>query len=78
MVKQVDLNSALDASAAPVRLGRFVPLLAVWGLVRVLPFCVVGPRSWAGSPSWSVFCGFLLLLAPLHLFPLLRLLQHAS
>ena len=24
------------------------------GLVRVLPFCVVGPRSWAGSPSWSV------------------------
>ena len=31
-----------------------MPLPAALGLVRVLPFCVVGPRSWAGSPSWSV------------------------
>ena len=42
------------ASAAPVRVGCFLLLPAAWGIVRVLPFCVAGPRSWAGSPSWSV------------------------
>ena len=40
-------------STAPVRIGC-LPLPAARGLVRALPFCVVGPRSWAGSPSWSV------------------------
>ena len=43
-------------SAAPVRIGCFLPLPAL-GLVRVLPFCVVDPRPWAGSLSWSVPCG---------------------
>ena len=28
-------------SATPVRVGCFLPLIAAWGLVRVLPFCVV-------------------------------------
>ena len=36
-------------------------------------FCVVGPRSWAGFPSWRVPFAYLLLFAPLHLFPPLRL-----
>ena len=33
------------ASAAQVRVGCFLPLPAAWGLARVLPFNVVGPRS---------------------------------
>ena len=40
-------------SAAPLRIGCFVTLPAVLGFVRALPFCVVGPPSWAGSPSYS-------------------------
>ena len=34
-----------------------LPLLAALSLVRVPPFCTVGPRSRAGSPSWSVPVG---------------------
>ena len=41
-------------SAAPVCAGCFRPSPAALGLARVLPFCVVGQRSWAGSPPWSV------------------------
>ena len=37
---------------APVRIGCFVPLPAALGFIRVLPFCVVGPRSWAGSSTF--------------------------
>ena len=44
-------------SAAPVRVGCFLPLPGAWGLVRVLALCAVGLRSWAGSPSWSVLFG---------------------
>ena len=42
------------ASAAPVRVGYFLPLPAALCFTSVLLFCVVVPRSWAGSPSWSV------------------------
>ena len=41
-------------SAALVHIGCLVPVLASLGLATVPPFCVVGPRAWAGSPSWSV------------------------
>ena len=41
-------------SAAPVRVGFFLPLPAAWGLVRVLPFLCCWSASWAGSASWSV------------------------
>ena len=41
-------------SAAPLHVGCFLPLPAALGLAIVLPFCAVGPRSWAGSPSLSV------------------------
>ena len=38
----------------PWCIGCFLPLPTALGLDRVLPFCVAGPRSWAGSLSWSV------------------------
>ena len=47
-------------STAPVCFGCFLLLPAALGLASVLlPFCVVGPRSWASFPSWIVpFLGF--------------------
>ena len=38
-------------SVATVRVRCFLPLPAALGLASVLPFRVVGRRSWAGSPS---------------------------
>ena len=58
------------ASTAPACVGCSLPLPAALALASVLPFHVVGPRSWACSPSWSVpFWGFLLLFVLLHPFP---------
>ena len=45
-------------SASPVHAGCFLPLPAASGLVRVLPLCVAGPHSSAGSLSWSGLLGF--------------------
>ena len=61
-------------SAAPVRVGCFLSLLAAWGLVCVLPFL----RCWSAlvgrlSVLECAFWGFLLSFVLLHLFPLLRL-----
>ena len=46
-------------SAAPVRVECALPLPDALGLPSVLPFRVVGPRSWASSLSWSVPFGVL-------------------
>ena len=57
-------------SAAPVRVGVSCRRRLFGALFVCSRSCVVGPRSWTGSPSWSVLFGFLLLFA---LLPLLRL-----
>ena len=61
-------------SAAPVRVGWFLPSPAAAGLVCVLPFLC----CWSALAGWlsvleCAFWGFLLLFALLHLFPLMRL-----
>ena len=61
---------ALFVSAAPVRVGCFLPSPAVWGLFRVLPFFC----CWSALVGWlsvleCAFWGFLLLFALLYLFP---------
>ena len=43
-----------SVSTASVRVGCVLSLLAAWGLLVCSCSCVVGPRSWAGCPSWSV------------------------
>ena len=48
----------LRAVSATVRVECFLPLPAALGLASVLLFRVVGLRSWAGSPSWSMSFGF--------------------
>ena len=61
-------------SAAPVRVGCFSPLPAIWGLDRVLPFlCCWAALVGRLSVLECAFWGFLLLFALLHLFPLVRL-----
>ena len=56
---------------ASVCVGCFLLLPATLGFASQLLFCVVGPRSRAGSLSCGV--PFLLSFALLHLFPPLRL-----
>ena len=41
-------------SAVSVRIGCFLPLPAALDLASLLPIRFVGPRLWAGSPSWSM------------------------
>ena len=51
------MQGALELTApvaTPVRAGIYLSLLAALGLAGVIPFRVVGPRSWAGSRSWRV------------------------
>ena len=57
-----------SVSAGPVRVGCFVPLLAAWRLVRVLPFlCCWSAHVGRPSVLECAFWGFLLLFALLHL-----------
>ena len=61
-------------SAAPVRVGCFLSLLAAWGLVCVLQFlCCWSALVGRMSVLECAFWGFLLSFALLHLFPLLHL-----